>query len=101
MAAPWREIGWSMKAEMTVQFVTEALVTAENGVQGSMSRSGNVWDNAAMESFFSSLKTERNGKKTYRPRDAARADVFDDIERFGSTVRRHSTSGHLSLVECQ
>jgi hypothetical protein len=31
-----------------------------------MSRSGNVWDNAAMESFFSSLKTERTGRKTYR-----------------------------------
>jgi transposase InsO family protein len=40
-----------------------------------MSRSGNVWDNAAMESFFSSLKTERIGRKVYRTRDAARADV--------------------------
>ena len=47
-----------------------------------MSRSGNVWDNAAMESFFSSLKTERTGRKTYRTRDEARADVFDYIERF-------------------
>jgi transposase InsO family protein len=34
-----------------------------------MSRSGNVWDNAAMESFFSSLKTERTARKTYRTRD--------------------------------
>jgi putative transposase len=41
-----------------------------------------VWDNAAMESFFSSLKTERIGNKTYRTRDEARADVFDYIERF-------------------
>src|ERR1700733_11196047 len=55
---------------------------ADNGVVCSMSRSGNVWDNAAMESFFSSLKTERIGKKVYRSRDAARADVFDYIERF-------------------
>jgi putative transposase len=47
-----------------------------------MSRSGNVWDNAAMESFFSSLKTERTSRKTYRTRDEARADVFDYIERF-------------------
>ena len=39
---------------------------ADNGVTCSMSRSGNVWDNAAMESFFSSLKTERIGKKVYR-----------------------------------
>jgi putative transposase len=64
-----------------------------------MSRSGNVWDNAAMESFFSSLKTERIAKKTYRTRDAARADVFDYIERFYNTVRRHSTIGYLSPVE--
>ena len=41
----------------------------DNGVTCSMSRSGNVWDNAAMESFFSSLKTERIGKKIYRTRD--------------------------------
>ena len=53
---------------------------ADNGVDCSMSRSGNVWDNAAMESFFSSLKTERIGRKVYRTRDAARADVFDYIE---------------------
>lgn len=43
----------------------------------SMSRAGNVWDNSAMESFFSSLKTERTARKVYRRRDAARADVFD------------------------
>ena len=47
-----------------------------------MSRSGNVWDNAATESFFSSLKTERIGRKTYRTRNHAKADVFDYIERF-------------------
>jgi putative transposase len=37
----------------------------DNGITCSMSRSGNVWDNAAMESFFSSLKTERIARKTY------------------------------------
>src|SRR5271155_4183918 len=42
---------------------------ADNGVVCSMSRSGNVWDNAAMESFFSSLKTERIGRKVYHSRD--------------------------------
>ncbi len=71
----------------------------DNGVDCSMSRSGNVWDNAAMESFFSSLKTERIGRKVYRTRDAARADVFDYIERFYNTIRRHSTIGYLSPVE--
>jgi putative transposase len=64
-----------------------------------MSRPGNVWDNAAMESFFSSLKTERIGRTVYRTRDAARADVFDYIERFYNTIRRHSTIGYLSPVE--
>jgi putative transposase len=65
----------------------------------SMSRSGNVWDNAAMESFLSSLKTERTARKTYRTRDQARADVFDYIERFYNAARRHSTLGYLSPVE--
>ena len=124
-----RVVGWSMKAEMTAQLVTDALLMAiwrrgkpdallhhsdrgsqyssdqfqrlmaDNGVVCSMSRSGNVWDNAAMESFFSSLKTERIGKKVYRTRDDARADVFDYIERFYNTVRRHSTIGYVSPVE--
>ena len=49
-----------------------------------MSRAGNVWENSAMESFFSSLKTERTARKVYRTRDEARADVFDYIERFSA-----------------
>jgi hypothetical protein len=71
----------------------------DSGIVYSMSRSGNVWDNAAMESFFSSLKTERTGRKTYRTRNEARADVFDYIERFYNAVRRHSTIGYLRPVE--
>ena len=63
------------------------------------SRSGNVWDNAAMESFFSSLKTERTARKMYRTRDDAKADVFDYIERFYNPKRRHSTIGYLSPME--
>src|SRR5258708_2510536 len=84
-----RVVGWSMRAAMTAQLVTDALVMAiwrrgkpdallhhsdrgsqytseqfqkliaDHGVVCSMSRSGNVWDNAAMESFFASLMTER------------------------------------------
>src|SRR6266853_5197100 len=72
---------------------------ADHGVVCSMSRSGNVWDNAAMESFFSSLKTERTGRKTYHTRDEARADVFDYIERFYNTKRRHSKIGYMSPME--
>jgi putative transposase len=72
---------------------------ADHGVTCSMSRSGNVWDNAAMESFFSSLKTERIARKVYRTRDEAKADVFDYIECFYNTKRRHSTIGYLSPME--
>src|SRR5205085_5223283 len=72
---------------------------ADSGIVCSMSRSGNVWDNAAMESFFSSLKTERTARKIYRTRNEARADVFDYIERFYNAIRRHSTIGYLSPVE--
>ena len=71
----------------------------DHGVTGSMSRAGNVWDNAAMESFFSSLKTERTAAKTYRTRDQAKADVFDYIERFYNPKRRHLTLGYLSPLE--
>jgi putative transposase len=92
-----------MSATMTAQLVTDALLMAiwrrgkpdallhhsdqgsqytseqfrqlmaDNGVTCSMSRSGNVWDNAAMESFFSTLKTERTARKLYRSRNQARA----------------------------
>jgi transposase InsO family protein len=50
---------------------------ADDGVVCSLSRSSNVWDNAAMESFFSSLKTERTAQKMHQTGDEARADVFD------------------------
>lgn len=72
---------------------------ADHGITCSMSRSRNVWDNAAMESFFSSLKTERTARKVYRMRDDTRADMFDYIERFYNGRRRHSTLGYLSPVE--
>src|SRR3972149_4264579 len=72
---------------------------AEHGVTCSMSRAGNVWDNAAMESFFSALKTERTARRTYRTLDQAKADAFDHIERFYNPKRRHSTLGYVSPME--
>lgn len=74
---------------------------AENCIICSMSRVGDVWDNSAMESFFSSLKTERTARKIYRTRDQARADVFDDIERFYNPSRRHSKLRYLSPMEVE
>ena len=52
-----------------------------------------------MESFFSTLKTERTARRDYATRDAARADVFDFIERFYNPIRRHSTLGYVSPAE--
>lgn len=83
------------------QYVSEKSqrLLTDAGVSCSMSRAGNVWDNSAMESFFSSLKTERVRWKVYQTRDQARADVFDHIERFYNSKRRHSTIGYLSPAE--
>ena len=85
----------------SAQYVSEQFqrLMADSGIVCSMSRSGNVWDNAAMESFFSSLKTERIARKIYRTRNEAKADVFDYIERFYNLTRRHSTIGYVSPVE--
>ena len=52
-----------------------------------------------MESFFSTLKTERSARKIYRSRDLAKADVFDLNERFYNPKRRHSTIGYISPIE--
>lgn len=52
-----------------------------------------------MESFFSSMKTERMASHMYRCREQARADVFDYIERFYNPMRRHSTLGYVSPVQ--
>ena len=124
-----RIVGWSMQSQMTAQLVTDALLMAiwrrgpsttllhhsdqgsqytaesfqrllsDHGVTCSMSRKGDCWDNAAMESFFASLKKERTHRKHYRTREEAKADVFDYIERFYNPRRRHSTLGYLSPME--
>ena len=70
----------------------------EQGITCSMSRAGEVWDNSAMESFFSSLKMERVARKVYRTHSQARADVFEYIEVFYNPKRRHSTLGYVSPI---
>jgi putative transposase len=100
-----RIVGWSMSSQMTAQLVTDAMLMAiwrrgpvqallhhsdqgsqytndqfqkllkEHGVTCSMSRSGDCWDNAAMESFFSTLKTERTSRRNYQTRDEARSTI--------------------------
>ena len=63
-----------------------------------MSRRGNCWDNAVIESFFSSLKKERIKKKIYKTRKLARDDIGDYIESFYNPERRHSHLGGTSPV---
>ena len=72
---------------------------AEHGMVCSMSRKGNCWDNAPMESFFHSLKTELVHHCDYQTRDEARRDIFEYIEVFYNRQRRHSTLGYLSPVQ--
>lgn len=62
----------------------------------SMSRVGNCYDNAAMESFFGSLKTERVHHETYATRQEASTSIFQWIECWYNRRRRHSTLGYLS-----
>ena len=75
------------------------LSATEDGHDGSPDGRSEPADNAAMESFFSSLKTERTARKLYRTRDEAKADVFDYIERFYNPKRRHSRVGYMSPME--
>jgi putative transposase len=71
----------------------------EHAIVCSMSRKGNCWDNAPMESFFHTLKTELVHHRDYQTRDEARRDIFEFIEIFYNRQRSHSTLGYLSPVQ--
>jgi putative transposase len=75
------------------------LLLRENHIECSMSGRGNCYDNAPAESFFSLLNRERIRRKTYSTRDAARADIFDYIERFYNRKRIHGYLGYTSPVD--
>ncbi|HAB5789729.1 TPA_asm: IS3 family transposase [Salmonella enterica subsp. enterica serovar Hadar] len=122
-------IGWSMQSRMTKDIVLNALLMAvwrrnpqkqvlvhsdqgsqytshewqsflkSHGLEGSMSRRGNCHDNAVAESFFQLLKRERIKKKIYGTREEARSDIFDYIEMFYNSKRRHGSSDHMSPTE--
>ena len=70
-----------------------------HGMTGSMSRRGNCWDNACVESFFGTLKRELIYHRQYRTRDEATRDIFEYIEVFYNRLRRHSTLGYDSPAE--
>ncbi len=92
------ESGWIFHSDRGVQYASEALrarVTALGGLS-SMSRRGNCYDNAVAESFFGSMKIEWVHEQRYETRDEARKDIFEYIELFYNTSRRHSTLGQIS-----
>ena len=122
-------IGWSMDRWITRQRVIDALNMAikngcfesglihhsdrgvqyasnefqallkTNGIQCSMSRKGDCWDNAVAESFFHTLKVELIHGKTYITRQEAKTAIFEYIEGFYNRQRRHSYLGYLSPVD--
>ena len=73
----------------------QALLAA-HGLDRSMSRTGDCYDNAAVESFFSTLKAELVHHEHYATRDQARQSLFEYIEVFYNRRRRHSALGYLS-----
>jgi transposase InsO family protein len=66
-------------------------ILGEHDIRQSMSRKGDCWANAPMESFFHTLKTELVMHCDYRTRDQARASLFDYVEVFYNRQRPHST----------
>ncbi len=122
-------IGWAVDETMTTELVLEAfnmaverrdvkpglILHSDRGVQyrsgeyqqaladlqikPSMSRKGNCWDNAAMESFFSRLKVELIYAKEYKQVSEVYKDVFEYIEVFYNRIRRHSANGYISPVD--
>ena len=122
-------IGWSMSATMTQEMVLDALRMAlmqccpgeeilhhsdrgsqycgneyqqllrTNGITCSMSRKGDCWDNAMMESFFATLKKELVHQESYETREAAKRSLFEYIEMFYNRERLHSSLGYLSPAE--
>ena len=123
-----RVIGWSMQSRITKELVLDALLMAvwrrnpknkvmvhsdqgsqytsddwskflkSHGLEASMSRRGNCHDNAVAESFFQLLKRERIKRRVYSTRSAARSDIFDYIEMFYNTRRKHGFNGQLPPV---
>ena len=72
---------------------------AARGIACSMSRPGNCWDNAVVESFFATLKSELVYLRRFQTRQEAKNEIFEYLEGFYNRQRRHSTLGYLSPAE--
>jgi transposase InsO family protein len=90
-------------SDLGIQYAAEAYryrLAAAN-ITPSMSRTGNCWDNAPMESFFLTLKTERVHHRIYATRDQARRDLLGYIEGFYNPHRLHSALGYRCPAEME
>lgn len=85
------------------QYTSEAYrqELARNGIEVSMSRKGNCWDNAVAESFFSTLKAELIHRQKWETREKLRAEVFEYIEVFYNRRRLHSSVGYKPPAEVE
>jgi len=103
MAAQTRDIneGALIHSDRGVQYRSNRYqqVLQDYGFNSSMSRKGNCWDNAVMESFFSRLKVELIYAENYTAVEEARAGIFEYIELFYNQTRRHSAIGYVSPNE--
>ena len=90
-----------MHSDQGVQYRSSGyvLVMHDEGITPSMSRKGNCWDNAAMESFFSRLKVEEVFAQSYVNLDEVYSSVFEYIELFYNRVRKHSANNYSSPAE--
>jgi putative transposase len=81
-----------------VQYASHAFrkLLRAHGIAGSMSRKGDCWDNAVVESFFGSMKSERLYWRSYQTREEARADIVDYITMFYNSQRLHSYLSYQS-----
>ena len=84
-----------------IQYASQAFrkLLKSHGIEGSMSRKGDCWDNAVVESFFGTLKSERIHWRNYQTREEARADIVDYITMHYNSQRLHSYLGYLSPDE--
>ncbi len=97
----WPDEGLLAHSDRGSQYASEHYrrLLARNGIECSMSRRANCWDNAPMESFFASLKKELIHDADFVTRAEARGAIFEYIEVFYNTKRRHSSLGYVSPAE--
>lgn len=88
----------SDRGSQYANFDFQQLLSA-SGITGSMSRKGDPYDNAVVESFFASLKSDRVRRRQYKSREEAKRDIVDYIEMFYNSSRLHSSLGYVSPKE--